>query len=422
MVTISDKETKEELNKPSEQSEDTSAGKQEENPQETTITHKELLRLYTPFPRLLNGVVEKRIYSRFLDIFASLHVNIPFIKALQQMPSYIKYMKELLTRKNSLKGGQIIVMNKECNALIQPELPTKSKDPGSFHIPCAIGEIMFDKGLCDLGASINLMPLSLMKRLQINELMPTDVVIRLADKTQKQAIGVVENVLVKVGNYFLPTDFVILEMEESHLHPIILGRPFLATARAFIDVERGELILRIHDEQLTFNVFKPSQEASQEGKELRAEHGRAMVGEKSIEAQAVHPRIPLGDEQENQQLSQLKETQVEPKPPESYETSNKISLGKETTKSRITAKETKKKLPRRWRNKKNPTEDFSPGDKVISAYFLDIPPYLPTIPSQLPKVFTINKVLSLEHVEIIDEANGYRFTARGEDLKHYQPP
>ncbi|RYR29961.1 hypothetical protein Ahy_B01g054663 [Arachis hypogaea] len=237
MVTLSDKETKKEPKKPSEQPEDTSAGKQEENHQETIITQKELLRLYAPFSQLLNGGVEKRIYSMFLDIFASLHVNIPFIKALQQMPSYIKYVKELLTRKSSLKGGQTIVMNKECSALIQPELPTKRKDPGSFHIPYSIGETMFDKGLCDLGASINLMPLSFMKRLQINELIPTDIVIRLANKTQKQAIGVVENVLVKVGNYFFPTDFVILEMEESHLHPIILGRPFLATARALIDVE-----------------------------------------------------------------------------------------------------------------------------------------------------------------------------------------
>ncbi|RYR29144.1 hypothetical protein Ahy_B01g053457 [Arachis hypogaea] len=422
MVTISDKDTEEEPNKPLEQPEDTSAGKQEENHQETTITQKELLRLYAPFPQILNGGVEKRIYSRFLDMFVSLHVNIPFIKALQQMPSYIKYMKELLTRKSSLKGGQTIVMNKECSALIQTELPTKKKDPGSFHIPCAIGETLIDKGLCDLGASINLMSLSLMKKLQINELMPTDVVIRLADKTQKQAVGVVENVLVKVGNYFLPTDFVILEMEESPIHPIILRRPFIATARALINVERGELILRIHDEQLAFNVFKPSQEADQENKEPRENHNKALVEETSTEAQNVHLGIPLVDMQNSQKVSQLKETQVEPKPPESYETSNKISLGKETTKSRITAKETKKKAPKKWRNKKIPTEDFSPGDKVISAYFPNIPPHLPTISSQLPKVFTINKVLSLEHVEILDDANGYRFTARGEDLKHYQPP
>ncbi|RYR29703.1 hypothetical protein Ahy_B01g054182 [Arachis hypogaea] len=222
------------------------------------------------------------------------------------MPSYIKYMKELLTRKSSLKGGQTIVMNKECSALIQPELPTKRKDPRSFYIPCAIREIMFDKGLCDLGASINLMPLSLMKRLQINEIIPTDVVIRLADKTRKQAVGVVENVLVKVGKYFLPTDFVILDMEESHLHPIILGIPFLATARALIDVERGELILRIHDEQLTFNVFKPSQETNQENKEPRKDHSKILKEETSTEAQPVHLGIPLVDEQGNQQLSQLK--------------------------------------------------------------------------------------------------------------------
>ncbi|XP_057740078.1 uncharacterized protein LOC130957225 [Arachis stenosperma] len=135
---------------------------------------------------------------------------------------------------------------------------------------------MFDRALCDLGASINLLPLSLVKKLQINEIMPTYVVIRLADKTQKQAIGVVENVLLKVGKYFLPTDFVILDMEESHTHPIILGRPFLATARALIDVEQGELILRIHDERLSFNIFKFSQEADQEDKEPSKDHNEML--------------------------------------------------------------------------------------------------------------------------------------------------
>ncbi|RYR31998.1 hypothetical protein Ahy_B01g056977 [Arachis hypogaea] len=236
MVTISDKEIGDKPSKLSEQPENTSVEEGEKDYQEPEISKQELLRLYAPFPQLLNGAVEKRIYSRFLDLFASLHVNIPFIKTIQQMPAYIKYMKELLPRKSSLKGGQTIVMNKEYSALIQPQLPTKRKDPGSFHVPCAIGETMFDRALCDLGASINLMPLSLVKRLQINEILPTDVVIRLADKNQKQARGVVENVLLKVGKYFLPTDFVILDMEEIHTHPIILGRPFLATARALIDV------------------------------------------------------------------------------------------------------------------------------------------------------------------------------------------
>ncbi|RYR54077.1 hypothetical protein Ahy_A06g029341 [Arachis hypogaea] len=422
MVTTSDQETKDEPNKLSEQPEDTSTEKQKKDHQEPKISQQELLRLYAPFPQLLNGAVEKRIYSRFLDLFASLHVNIPFIKTLQQMSAYIKYMKELLPRKSSLKGGQTIVMNKECSALIQPELPTKRKDLGSFYIPCAIGETTFDKGLCDLGASINLMPLSLMKRLQINEIMPTDVVIRLADKTQKQAIGVVENVLVKVGKYFLPTDFVILDMEESHTHPIIFGRPFLATARALINVERGELILGIHDEQLTFNVFKCSQETDQENNEPQKDQCEILKEETSTKAQPAHLGIPLIEEQGKQQLPQLKENQEEPKPPKLYETSNNISLEEKVTKGKTTSQETKKKIPRRWRNRKIPTEDFSPGDKVISAYFPDIPPDLPTVPSHLPKVFTINRVLSLEHVEIIETTNGYMSTARGEDLKHYQPP
>ncbi|XP_057719526.1 uncharacterized protein LOC130933950 [Arachis stenosperma] len=250
MVTTSDQEDEDKQRKLSQQPEDNSIEEEDRDHQEPEISQQELLKLYAPFPQLLNGAVGKRIYSRFLDLFASLHVNIPFIKAIQQMPVFIKYMKELLPRKSSLKGGQTIVLNKECSALIQPELPAKRKDPGSFHIPCAIGETMFDRALCDLGASINLLPLSLVKRLQINEIMPTDVVIRLADKTQKQAIGVVENVLLKVGKYFLPTDFVILDMEESQTHPIILGRPFLATARALIDVEQGELILRIHNAAL----------------------------------------------------------------------------------------------------------------------------------------------------------------------------
>ncbi|RYR19839.1 hypothetical protein Ahy_B03g064733 [Arachis hypogaea] len=410
MVTASDQETEDKKGKLCKQPEDNSTKEEDRDRQEPEISQQELLKLYAPFPQLLNGAVGKRIYSRFLDLFASLHVNIPFVKAIQQMPTFIKYMKELLPRKSSLKGGQTIVMNKECSALIQPELPTKRRDPWSFHVPCAIGETMFDRALCDLGASINLLPLSLVKRLQINEIIPTDVIIRLADKTQKQAIGVVENVLLKVGKYFLPTDFVILDMEESHTHPIILGRPFLATARALIDVEKGELILRIHDERLNFNIFKLSQETDQEDKET------------STKAQPVHSEIPLIDKQGKQQLPQLKEKLEEPKPLEAGEDSTTTPLEKEVTKGKATSKETKKKVPRRWRNKKIPTEDFSPGDRVVSAYFPAIPPNLPTVPSQLPKVFTINRVLSLEHVEVIDPTNGYKSTARGEDFKHYQPP
>ncbi|XP_016199732.1 uncharacterized protein LOC107640746 [Arachis ipaensis] len=211
------------------------------------------------------------------------------------MPTCIKWMKELLARKSNLKGGQIVLMNKECSALIQKALPIKKGDLGSFHIPYAIGDTMIDRGFCDLGASINVIPLSFMKRLNINELKSTDVIIQFADKTQMQAEGVVENVLVKVENYFHPTNFVVLEMEESHLHPIILGRPFLATSRALIDVEQGELILRIHDEQLTFHAFKPTYESEQESKELKEEYSESSMKENSSEPSAKPLEFSLMD-------------------------------------------------------------------------------------------------------------------------------
>ncbi|XP_015960420.1 uncharacterized protein LOC107484333 [Arachis duranensis] len=241
-------------------------------------------------------------------------VNIPFIKALQQMPTYIKYIKEMLTKKGTLKGGQTVTMNKECSALIKKDVLLKKKDLGSFHIPCVIRETKIYRGFCDLGASINLMPLSLMKNLQINELRSTDVIMQLVDKTQKQAEGAVENVLVKVGNDFFPTDFVVLDMEESYLHPIISGRPFLAIGRALIDVEQGELILRIYDEQLTFQVFKPMHESEQENKKLKEEYGESFLMENSNELPNKHLELPLIDKQKTQEMKQPMEFKEELKP------------------------------------------------------------------------------------------------------------
>ncbi|RYR67308.1 hypothetical protein Ahy_A03g013636 [Arachis hypogaea] len=282
---------------------------------------------------------------------------------------------------------------------------------------------MIDKGLCDLGASINLMPLSLMKKIQINELTPTDVIIRLVDKTQKQAVGVVEIVLVKVGSYYLPTDFVVLEMDENPIYPIILGRPFLAITRALINVERGELVLRIHDEQLTFNIFKPSQESDHDNRELMEEPTKeALMQETSSEAETRQLEAPLVGKPYSQEEPCSKMIQGEPEPSESCKINNKNPLEKESIENKTTSMETKKKVPRRWRNKKIPTKNFSLGDEVISTYFPSIPPHLPTIPSQFPPVYTINKIMSLEHMELINKANGHRFTARGEDFKHYQPP
>ncbi|XP_016162592.1 uncharacterized protein LOC107605278 [Arachis ipaensis] len=151
-----------------------------------------------------------------------------------------------------------MVRTKECSAIIQKNLPEKLKDPGSFVIPCTFGEVTVERVLCDLGASINLMPLSLMCKPQIEEIKSTKIFLQLADRSLKFSLGV-ENLLVKVGTFIFPTDFVILDMEEDVNASIILGRPFLAIGKALINVQKGELTLRVNDEQIMLNVFKALQ-------------------------------------------------------------------------------------------------------------------------------------------------------------------
>ena len=136
------------------------------------------------------------------------------------------------------------------------------KDPGSFTIPCTIGDLRIEKALCDLGASINLMPLSLVHRLGITEVKPTRVSLQLADRSVKLPYGIIEDVLVKVDRFFVPTDFLILDMEEDVNLPLILGRPFLATSRALIDVEEGELTLRFQNNKVKFKVFQAMDSAT----------------------------------------------------------------------------------------------------------------------------------------------------------------
>ncbi|XP_052171578.1 uncharacterized protein LOC127787558 [Diospyros lotus] len=153
------------------------------------------------------------------------------------------------------------MLTEECSAIIQNKMPQKLKDPGSFTIPCIIGNCEFNKALCDLGASINLMPYSLFKKLGLGEIKHTFVSLQLADRSIKHPIGMIEDVLVKVAKFIfpvdfivlemeedreiplilgsLPVDFIVLEMEEDREIPLILGSPFLATGRALIDLEQG---------------------------------------------------------------------------------------------------------------------------------------------------------------------------------------
>ncbi|XP_061337346.1 uncharacterized protein LOC133284360, partial [Gastrolobium bilobum] len=148
-----------------------------------------------PYPQRLKQEIQKQHYARFLDIFKKLQINIPFAEALENMPHYAKFTKDLLSKKRKLKDGETVALTEECSALIQKKLPPKLKDPGSFSIPIAIGDVEVGKALCDLGASINLMPLTVCRALGINTLKDTNLILHLADRSIKRPKGVVEDVL-----------------------------------------------------------------------------------------------------------------------------------------------------------------------------------------------------------------------------------
>ncbi|CAL1369945.1 unnamed protein product [Linum trigynum] len=210
-----------------------------------------------PFPQRLMKPMEDPNFKKFVNLFKQLHINIPLAEALEQMPTYAKFLRELLTKKRKWADLEKVTLTSECSAVIQNKLPEKRDDPGSFTILCIIGGTEFDKSLCDLGAGINLMPYSVYKKLGLGDVLkPTRITLQLADRSVKIPKGVVENVLVKVGKFILPTDFVILEMEEDRGVPLILGRPFLATGDALIDVWRGKLTFRVGKEEEILMSFK----------------------------------------------------------------------------------------------------------------------------------------------------------------------
>ncbi|XP_045809752.1 uncharacterized protein LOC123904106 [Trifolium pratense] len=205
-----------------------------------------------PYPRKKKAKAnDHQQFKKFMKMLHDLQINIPFAEVLEQMPVYAKFMKELMTKKRKPLDDDTVEMTEECSAIIQKKLPQKKKDPGSFTIPCSIGNISVGRALCDLGASINLMPLSMMKKIPGVVAKPTKMQPSLADRSIVHPYGVLHDVLVRVAEFVFPADFVILDMEDdADVEPLLLGRPFLATGRALIDVEMGELMLRTHGEQI----------------------------------------------------------------------------------------------------------------------------------------------------------------------------
>ncbi|XP_052481191.1 uncharacterized protein LOC105762095 [Gossypium raimondii] len=194
-----------------------------------------------------------------MDTLKQLHINIPLVYALVQIPSYGKFMKDLLSKKKKLTDIKTIALTEGCSAVLKNKLPLKLKDPGSFTIPCSIGNHYLGKALCDLGASINLMPQSTFRKLGIGHMKYTTVTLQLVDRFLAQPEGNIKDVLFRVDKFIFLTDFIILDCEGNEEVPIILGRQFLATGQTLIDVYKGELTMRLNDEQVTSSVFESIQ-------------------------------------------------------------------------------------------------------------------------------------------------------------------
>ncbi|XP_070047287.1 uncharacterized protein [Nicotiana tomentosiformis] len=213
---------------PAETSKEKEVAKESESEQEKAIeTVPEQVQNQTtlkkrppaPFPQRLAKYQKDEQYKKFLEMLKQIQVNIPLIDALKEMPGYAEMMKDLMSHKFNFQDLAMVTLIQTCSAVVTRPIAEKLSDPGSFTIPCTIGNYAFAK---------------------------------LADWTVKRPSGILDDVLVQVGKFVFPADFIILDCRVDEEIPIILGRPFLATGRALIDCETGELKMRLNDEEITY--------------------------------------------------------------------------------------------------------------------------------------------------------------------------
>ncbi|CAM8877156.1 unnamed protein product [Rhodiola kirilowii] len=228
-----------------------------ERPVPRTETSKFSTALPFPVPARVpkQHVMDEDVF----ELFSKVEINIPLLEAIKQIPRYAKFLKELCTnRRRSTRNDQEL-MSRNISAVIQRKVPPKCGDPGTYTIPCTIGNIQIENCMLDLGASINVLPFSLYSCLRIGPLKPTGLTIQLADRSCKQREGKIEDVLVQVDELVFPADFYVLKMETggpTDHAPILLGRPFLKTSKMKIDCGSGMLSMEVEGEVFSFDIFR----------------------------------------------------------------------------------------------------------------------------------------------------------------------
>ncbi|XP_019260686.1 PREDICTED: uncharacterized protein LOC109238653 [Nicotiana attenuata] len=200
----------------------------------------------------------------------------------KRMPAYAKFLKKILSNKQKVEETSVVKLTAHCSAILQNKLPQKCGDPESFTIPCSLGSTKLKNSLSDSGATINLMPLSIFRKLEgdIREIRSILVSLQLADQITIILEGIVEDVLVGVDKFVFLMDFIVVNMEENREVPLILGRPFLATGRAILDILERQLMLRVGEEKVIFKMEGAMRDLKEQTGESKTSKGVPKKGRK----------------------------------------------------------------------------------------------------------------------------------------------
>ncbi|XP_056852411.1 LOW QUALITY PROTEIN: uncharacterized protein LOC130501599, partial [Raphanus sativus] len=263
-----------------------------------------------PFP----GRFKKQLLEKYKALFekqmSEVQITMPIIDAFMLVPQYSKFLKDAVAAKKKEMQGMMILTH-ECNAIIQRlDVPKKLEDPGCFTLPCALGPMVFERCLCDLGASVSLMPLSVAKKLGFTQYKKCRLSLVLADRSVKYPVGILEDLPLMVGNCEIPTDFVVLEMGEEAQDPLILGRPFLATAGAIVNVKEGKIDLHLGKRHvLHFDIKEVMKKPTVHGQIFYIEEMDALADELLEELSLEDPlQLALTVEKEAEVIENLEST------------------------------------------------------------------------------------------------------------------
>ena len=227
--------------------------------EQSAIKEEVKISVPPPFPQVLRKKKNFVNQTEMLEVLRQVKLNIPLLDMIKQVPTYAKFLKDLCKVKKGHNVNKKAFLTEQVSAIIECKTPVKYKDPGCPTISVNIGGISVEKAPLNLGASVNLLPYSMYKKLGLGELKPTSITLSLADRSIKIPKGTIEDVLIQVDRFYYPVDFVVLDTEPvavgpNHV-PIILGRLFLATLNAIINCRNGVMQLTFGNMTLELNIF-----------------------------------------------------------------------------------------------------------------------------------------------------------------------